>query len=43
MKLRDFPILADENIPLEIIDYLRMEGFETSDQATFIPNFTSQH
>ncbi len=29
MNLHDFPILADENIGLEVVNYLRDEGFET--------------
>ena len=28
MNLRNFPFLADENINLEIVDFLRKEGFE---------------
>lgn len=27
MNLKDFPFLADENISLEIVDFLRKEGF----------------
>lgn len=33
MKLRDFPLLTDENIDPEVVDFLRQLGFDVMDVA----------